>query len=158
MFGKWIEHGGWFPDYQYRFFRRNKFTSNHHEVHGGFEPVGKVGTLNGLVYHYTYETVYAYVARMNDYTSLFISNKLEQNPNVIPRWHHLIFNPLSHFLRMFISKKGYKDGFHGFVLSLLDASYSMLVYAKLWEYRMQEQRGGKLPPINNSELNKVKRK
>jgi hypothetical protein len=60
---------------------------------------------------------------------------------------------------MFISRKGYKDGFHGFVLALLDATYAMLMYAKLWEYRMHQADGkGQLPPITNAELNILKRK
>ena len=72
---------------------------------------------------------------------------------------NLILNPLSHFLRMFISKKGYRDGFHGFVLALLDATYTMLLYAKLWEYRMRQKEGkGALPPTTNVELNALKRK
>jgi len=156
-FGKWIEHGGWFPDYQFRFFRKDSYSVNHEEVHGGFAPRGRAGRLSGCVYHYTYETIYAYVARMNEYTSLQVSNRLEANPGAVTRWHNLILNPLSHFLRMYFSKKGYKDGFHGFVLALLDATYSMLLYAKLWEYRLSQREGrGILPPITNSELNKLK--
>jgi hypothetical protein len=70
-----------------------------------------------------------------------------------------VLSPLSHFLRMFFSRKGYKDGFHGFVLAMLDANYAMLMYAKLWEYRMREKEGkGILPPITNHELNALKRK
>ena len=94
---------------------------------------------------------------MNEYTSLQVSNKMKDNPHAQARWSNLILNPLSHFLRMFFSKKGYKDGFHGFVLALLDATYTLLLYAKLWEYRMRQADGkDKLPPITNAELNKVK--
>ena len=96
---------------------------------------------------------------MNEYTSLHVSNKLKDNPQAEARWHNLILNPLSHFLRMLISRKGYKDGFHGFVLALLDAQYAMLMYAKLWEYRMRQREGkAVLPPITNAELNILKRK
>jgi hypothetical protein len=58
---------------------------------------------------------------------------------------------------MFIVHKGYRDGFQGFVLALLDAAYTMLLYAKLWEYRMREREGeGKLPPITNVQLSLLK--
>jgi len=155
-FGKWIEHGGWFPDYQFRFFRRDSYAVNHEEVHGGFSGTGKTERLKGCVYHYTYETVYAYLARMNDYTSLQVSNKLKANPNATTHWYNLFLSPLSHFLRMFFSKRGYRDGFHGLVLSLLDATYSMALYAKVWEYQMKKRTGGALPPITNRELNTLK--
>jgi glycosyltransferase involved in cell wall biosynthesis len=158
-FGKWIEHGGWFPDYQFRFFRKDSYYPEHQEIHGGFNTKGKRGRLKGYLYHHTYATIYSYVEKMNEYTSLHVSNKLKDNPAAEARWHNLILNPLSHFLRMFISKKGYKDGFHGFVLALLDATYTMLLYAKLWEYRMREKEGkGKFPPTTNVELNALKHK
>ncbi len=69
----------------------------------------------------------------------------------------MILSPLSHFFRMFISCKGYRDGMHGFVLALLDAAYAMLLYAKLWEYRQAQETGRPTPPITNRELNVIKR-
>ncbi len=156
-FGKWIEHGGWFPDYQFRFFRKDSYLTNHAEVHGGFSTKGAKGRLRGYVYHYTYESIFAYVSRMNDYTSLQVSNKLTSDPGATASWYNLILNPASHFVRMFFSNKGYRDGFHGFVLALLDSTYSMISYAKLWEYRMRQAEGAaSLPPITNVELNREK--
>jgi glycosyltransferase involved in cell wall biosynthesis len=156
-FGKWIEHGGWFPDYQFRFFRKDSFVPEHQEVHGGFTTKGKRGRLQGIIEHYTYETIFSYVSKMNDYTSLQVSNKLSAKPDVSVHWYTLVLSPLSHFLRMFVSRKGYRDGFHGFILALLDATYTLLLYAKIWEYRMRQAEGkGHLPPITNSALNNMK--
>jgi glycosyltransferase involved in cell wall biosynthesis len=158
-FGRWIEHGGWFPDWQFRFFRKDSYVAEHQEIHGGFTTKGKRGRLSGYLYHHTYETIYAYVEKMNEYTSLHVSNKLKADPQAEARWHNLMLNPASHFLRMYLSNRGYRDGFHGLVLSLLDATYSFLLYAKLWEYRMREREGkGFLPPITNAELNRLKRR
>ncbi|MGA9118567.1 MAG: glycosyltransferase family 2 protein [Bacteroidota bacterium] len=158
-FGKWIEHGGWYPDYQMRLLRKNDYRPEHQEVHGGFTTAGRRGRMNGLLLHHTYPTIYSYVEKMNDYTSLQVSNKLKADPGVEAPWHKLLLSPLSHFLRMFFSKKGYKDGFHGFVLSLLDATYTMLLYAKLWEYRQRAREGNAaIPPITNSQLNVLKHK
>lgn len=156
-FGKWVEHGGWFPDYQFRFFRKDSFYADHQEVHGGFNTRGKKGRIEEVLYHHTYDTIYAYVAKMNDYTSLQVTNKLKSNPDLIPKRRNMILSPVSHFLRMFISKRGYKDGFHGFVLAMLDATYTMLLYAKIWEYQTRKREGaGVLPPITNVDLNKLK--
>ena len=158
-FGKWIEHGGWFPDYQFRLFRKDSYYADHQEVHGGFNTRGKKGRIEGILYHHTYETIYSYVEKMNDYTSLQVTNKLKSNPSLLPKRHNLILSPLSHFLRMFFSKKGYKDGFHGFVLAMLDATYTLLLYAKIWEYQTRKAEGAaKLPAITNFDLNKLKHK
>jgi glycosyltransferase involved in cell wall biosynthesis len=158
-FGKWIEHGGWFPDYQFRFFRKDSYYPEHQEIHGGFGTRGKKGRLKGFLYHHTYSTIYAYVEKMNEYTSLHVSNRLKAGRGGAPRWYTILMSPLSHFLRMFFSRRGYRDGFHGFILAILDANYAMLMYAKLWEYRMREKEGkGILPPITNTALNALKRK
>jgi (heptosyl)LPS beta-1,4-glucosyltransferase len=158
-FGKWIEHGGWFPDYQLRLLRKSNYRPEHQEVHGGFTTDGPRKKMQGLLLHHTYPTIYAYVEKMNDYTSLQVSNKLQVDPHIRVPWHKLVLSPLSHFLRMFLSKKGFRDGFHGFVLALLDATYTMLLYAKLWEYRYREREGGgSIPPITNAQLNALKHK
>ncbi len=156
-FGRWIDHGGWFPDYQLRLFRKDRYRPEHQEVHGGFGTDGPVGRLSGFVYHYTYDTIYAYVARMNEYTSLEVSNKLASSPDCTIRMRDLLLSPLSHFIRMYFVKSGYRDGVHGFVLALLDATYAMLVHAKLWEYRSAQSEGRLEPPITNAALNQVKR-
>ena len=96
---------------------------------------------------------------MNEYTSLHVSNRLASGRASAPRWYTILLSPLSHFLRMFFSRRGYRDGFHGFILAILDANYAMLMYAKLWEYRMRENEGkGILPPVTNAALNSLKRK
>jgi glycosyltransferase involved in cell wall biosynthesis len=155
-FGRWLEHGGWFPDWQFRLVRKDSYTVNHAEVHGGYSVRGSRGRLSGIVYHYTYETIFAYVARMNEYTSLEVANRLATRPDARARWYNMILSPVSHFLRMFLSRKGYRDGMHGFVLALLDAVYAMLLYAKLWEYGRARQEGRATPPITNRELNLLK--
>jgi glycosyltransferase involved in cell wall biosynthesis len=157
-FGRWIEHGGWFPDYTFRLFRKDLYDVNHQEVHGGFTVRGPRGRLESLLLHYTYDSVFSYVDKMNDYTSLQVSNKLRETPDLRVGWTHLILHPLSHFVRMFLTLRGYRDGWHGFMLSLLDATYTMLLYMKIREYQLRRaDGGGVVPPITNAELNKVKR-
>lgn len=156
-FGRMIEHGGWYPDYQIRLFRRDRYRVNHAEVHGGFSVDGRTERLTGLVEHYTYDTVFDYVARMNEYTSLEVANKLASRPDLNVGRVKIAGSALSHFWQMFVIRGGYRDGFHGFVLALLDATYAMLLYAKLWEYRDASRRGRALPPITNAALNNIKR-
>jgi hypothetical protein len=37
------------------------------------------------------------------------------------------------FVKMFVFKRGFLDGMHGFVLSLLSSAYVFMKYAKAWE-------------------------
>ena len=59
---------------------------------------------------------------------------------------------------MYVVKRGWRDGYHGLALALLDAMVAQTLYLKLWEYRMREGEGaGKLPPIWNKDVNKAMR-
>jgi hypothetical protein len=59
---------------------------------------------------------------------------------------------------MFFVKKGWRDGWHGFMLAMLDAVYTLLLYMKMKEYDLRKSEGSAaLPPITNTQLNKVKR-
>lgn len=155
--GRWIEHGGWSPDYSLRLFRRDAAIPLPAEVHGGFTVNGESGTLGGALYHYTYASIHDYLAKMNDYTSLQISSKLKEPSPPFPAMK-VLFSPLFHFIRRYITTKGYKDGIEGFVLACLSAIYTLGLYAKLWEYRMREREGRhELPPVTNLDLRRLKR-
>ncbi len=156
-FGKWINHGGWFPDYQLRLLRKDSYTVNHEEVHGGFSTRGSHARMRGVVYHYTYETIEEYLGKMNEYTSLQVSNRIKADSLARARWYNFFLSPASHFFRMFLSRKGYRDGFYGFLLASLDALYSMVLYMKVWEYRMCEENNLPFPPISNSDFNRLKK-
>ncbi len=158
IFGKWIYNGGWFPDLTFRLFRKDKYVAEFEEVHGGFTVWGSKGTLNGFLNHFPYDTIEQYVAKMNDYTSLQVSNKFKQKDGLNISWGKIIFSPVSHFLRKYFSNKGLKDGMHGFVLAVLGAIYTFALYAKCKEYQMRMKEGkGKLPPVTNLDLLKYKR-
>jgi len=157
-FGRWILHGGWYPDYTFRLFRRANYRAEHAEVHGGFTVDGEKGRLKGFLFHYTYETIEQYLSKMNDYTSLQVSSKLRDAPAMRVSWTKILLSPPSHFFRKYFSQKGYKDGFAGFTLAALGAIYTLALYAKVWEYQMRKSEGkGILPPITNVELQSYKR-
>ncbi len=157
ILGRWIRHGGWFPDYTLRLFRKTSYHPEFAEVHGGFAVGGEKGRLNGFLNHYTYNSLEQYIAKMNDYTSLQVSNKLRTNRKPV-HVLKLFFSPLSHFFRKYVSNSGYKDGMIGFVLAGLGAISTLALYAKLWEYQMRTREGaGNLPPITNVDLQQFRR-
>jgi len=152
--GKWIRYGGWYPGYQLRLFRKSRTRMNHRPVHEGFLTEGTKGILHSSLIHYTYRSIHQYIEKMNDYTSLDIMNKLSNGRKIA--WYHFIVNPLSLFLRMFLSLRGYKDGFRGFLLAYYSAMSSLVLYAKCWEYQTAASRGMALPPSTGKELDMFK--
>jgi len=158
MFGKRICHGGWEPDYTLRLFRRDRYRAEPAEVHGGFTVEGRRGRLCAFLNHYTYESIGQYLAKMNDYTSLQVSNKLRDSRTGPVGAVRLILSPCSHFVRKYFSNGGYRDGFHGFLLAVLGSMYTLALYAKLWEYQYRVREGnGVKPPVTNVELQQLKR-
>jgi (heptosyl)LPS beta-1,4-glucosyltransferase len=155
--GTWIRHGGWYPGYQMRLFRRSAAAMNHRPVHEGFDVRGAVGTLAAPINHFTYDTLSQYLEKMNDYTSLDVANKLSERPDAVVHWYHCVLNPIALFLRMYISLRGYRDGFHGFLLAVYSSLYKLLVYAKSWEYQTAHRRGDPLPPVTSADILAIKR-
>ncbi|MFA5832877.1 MAG: glycosyltransferase family 2 protein [Bacteroidota bacterium] len=152
--GKWIRYGGWYPGYQLRLFKKSKTTMNHRPVHEGFLVEGIQGILQADLNHYTYQSLHQYIEKMNTYSSLDVLNKLSNERKI--GWYNFVFNPISVFLRMFISLKGYKDGFHGFVLAYYSALHSLSIFAKSWEYQTAQQQGGVLPPVTAEAVAQLK--
>ncbi len=158
IFGRWVEHGGWSPDYTRRLFRKGHAIPEYAEVHGGFTVRGRSGRLESVLNHYTYESIAHYLEKMNDYTSLQVSSKLREGRVERVGLHKILLSPLSHFFRKYIVQKGYRDGMPGFELASLGALYTLCLYAKLWEYRYRQQTGGRLPPVTNVEVSELRQR
>ncbi len=143
---RWMKNGGWYPGHQLRLFKKSKTRINHRPVHEGFLIEGLIGLLKADLNHYTYNSLYQYLEKMNDYSSLDVMNTIG-NGRII-RWYHFILNPLSVFLRMFISLKGYNDGMYGFLLAYYSAFHALVIYAKSWEYQSTQRNGTDTPPVS----------
>jgi glycosyltransferase involved in cell wall biosynthesis len=134
--GKLMTGGGWQRDYQLRLFRKSKAKVTDRLVHEGFEIDGPVGRLSNPLKHFTYTSLSAAFKKMNEYTSL---EAVEYAASRKSSGGAAVLHSLSAFMRCYVSRRGYRDGAHGLVLSLLNAASTTLLYMKLWEI----QRNGK---------------
>lgn len=132
LFGKWIMHGLWWPDKQLRLFQRNKGKFSGIHVHEYLSVDGPTGELQEPYIHYNYETISQFLRKMDTiYTESEVQKHISANYQL--SWYDAIRFPVSDFVKIFFAQEGYKDGLHGLVLSLLQAFYSFVVFAKLWE-------------------------
>jgi glycosyltransferase involved in cell wall biosynthesis len=129
--GKWIRHGGWWPDYTLRLFLKDKASMKDREVHEKVVVNGTVGYLKNPIEHYTYRTISDYIKKMEKYSTLS-ANEL-CNKKVTPSIFSMLINPGFVFLKMFFLRQGFRDGIHGFILSVLYSFYTFLKYTKVWE-------------------------
>lgn len=134
--GKWIKHCGWYPGYVVRLFRKDSGTFSKSRVHEKIELVGETGTLKNDLLHFTDDNLLHYFNKFNKYTSLAADDLKEKGTDF--RVWHLFIKPVYTFFKMFILRRGFLDGLHGFVLSILSSAYVFTKYAKLWEHKLSK--------------------
>ncbi|MBI4552400.1 MAG: hypothetical protein HY710_09065, partial [Candidatus Latescibacteria bacterium] len=151
--GRTIRHAGWGDDRPLRLFRRSKTRVTDTQVHEGFLVDGPVGTLTAHFEHDAYKSLYQYIEKLNEYTSIEVRNRLRAHPDRWIGWPHLVLAPLGVFWKMYVVKRGFLDGLHGLLLCLLSSLSVMIGYAKVWEYQMRHRQGhGMFPPIRTEEV------
>lgn len=132
IFGKWIQSEMWWPDYQLRFFRRGKGKFPQVHVHEYIKVEGETARLTNPMLHENYTSVAQFLYKMDKiYTENEASNIIASGHRL--HWTDALRMPASDFFKTFFLQKGYKDGLHGLILSLLQAFYAVVVFAKVWE-------------------------
>ena len=129
--GKWIRHGGWWPDRTLRLFRKDVSHVEEREVHEKIVVKGALGCLKNPLEHYTYRTLSDYVGKMELYSTLS-ANELSNGTGRTSAISAVV-NPCFVFVKMFFLRQGFRDGMHGFLLAVLYSFYTFLKYAKVWE-------------------------
>lgn len=129
--GRWIKHSGWYPSRVLRLFNKNFAKFNDKEVHENLTVVGSTGELKHDLNHYTDPSIEHYFKKFNSYTTL-AAHDLHKGGKTVTM-NDIIFRPLFIFFKMYIFKRGFLDGLHGFILAVFSSLYVFTKYAKLWE-------------------------
>ncbi len=127
---RWIKHGGWWPDYTLRLFRREKGLFEAREVHESIKVLGSTGYLKNPIEHYTYKGIDDYLKRMQTYSTLAAKELLKKGRRA--NIFDIIFRPPATFFRMFFLQLGMLDDIYGIILAYL---YSVYTYKKYWKLR-----------------------
>ena len=130
--GRWIKHGGFWPDAKLRLFRRGAARFENRLVHEDAKVSGAIGKLEGALLHYAYPTLEGYIAQMNRYSSLgaqMVAANGEHRFSVLK----IVVRPAATFLYNYFSRLGFMDGREGLLLHLYHAVYVSWKYAKAWE-------------------------
>jgi glycosyltransferase involved in cell wall biosynthesis len=138
--GHWIRHGAWYPDPQLRLFDRRKGKWVGERIHESFElndgnaPV----KLKGDIHHYSYYTIGEHVAQANRFTT--ITAEVAHSRGKRAGLLRILFSPVARFLRDYIFKGGFLDGYHGFLVAQISANATFLKYTKLKQLNQQSQK------------------
>ena len=129
--GRWIRHSGWYPDRKTRLFRKEKCRWEGEYVHERLLVDGKTIKLHGPIHHFTYQDVRDHLDRINSFSGLGAQKLYARKKKC--RCYHLVFLPIFRFLKSFLWKAGFLDGYAGFVIAVLHGYAVFVRYVKLRE-------------------------
>lgn len=130
--GRWIRHGGFYPDPKLRLIRRGAGHFEEYGAHPTIKVNGPTGRLQHALVHNAYPTLRGYIDHMNSYSSsgaevAVAAGQRSFSPiNIVVRpWLTFVYN---YFFRL-----GFLDGREGLLLHLYHAVYVSWKYSKAWE-------------------------
>ncbi|MCI0353099.1 MAG: glycosyltransferase family 2 protein, partial [Acidobacteriales bacterium] len=145
--GRWIKHGGFYPDLKLRLFRRGTGRFEERSVHETIAVNGITGAAYGITYsgyliHHAYPTLAGYIGHMNKYSSLGAEQAAKEGKRGFS-FINIVLRPLATFIYNYFFRLGFLDGREGLLLHLYHAAYTSWKYAKLWELTRESGRPSK---------------
>jgi len=131
-------------NYFLRLFDKNKGRMSEMPVHAAPKLQGRIERLHGVFYHYGETDVHTKVEKVNAYSTGLVADKVAKGKRPNP-WIMVFYPPLF-FLRTYIFKRNFLNGWAGFITSVAQAFYVFLKYAKLYEYHERARYGDTLLP------------
>ncbi len=134
-FGKWLQHGGFWPDYHLRVFRRmaGRSVAKEKEVHEGFHVEGSVGDLTHPIGHEAYPNLYGYIQKFNRYTTLEAEGWVRAERPLYG--YDMLIRPMHRWIKRYGIQGGWRDGAEGLLACSLAAAYEWVVALKVYERR-----------------------
>ncbi|MCC6768195.1 MAG: glycosyltransferase family 2 protein [Bacteroidia bacterium] len=119
--GSWIRHGSWYPDIKLRLFCKSKARW------GGVNPHDKVELLHGGtakwikgdLFHYSYLSVNEHIKKLDYFSDIAAGAYLKEGKRA--GMFKILFRPCFAFIRDYILRRGFLDGFAGYQIARLTA-------------------------------------
>jgi hypothetical protein len=100
-------------------------------LHAKLETTAKTVHLQQVYYHYTYADISDQLQTIDNYSGTAAADMQAAGKKF--SWMHLLGNPLVRFFRDYFLKRGFLDGFPGFLIAVNTMFYVFVKHAKLWE-------------------------
>ena len=136
--GRWIKHSGWYPNYrQPQLFRKGALSYQNDPVHEGFELHSNkpVAYIKNSIWQAPFKNLAEVMYKANRYSSLGVEKLAEKNKKT--SMGRSLTRGLWAFIKHYILKRGFLDGWPGFVIALGNFYGTYFRYAKYYEQKMQ---------------------
>lgn len=129
--GKWIRHGGWYPDRKLRLWDSRKGRWGGENPHDRYEmdPGSRIAHLKGDLLHYSYHSVADHIRQVDYFTTIAAKQMHARGAKggLLKR----LVNPVAKFIGTYFMNLGFLDGAHGFTIARISAYATWLKYDKL---------------------------
>ncbi|MCK4908588.1 MAG: glycosyltransferase family 2 protein [Planctomycetes bacterium] len=132
--GRWIKHGGWYPDDKLRLFRKSKGAWDGIDPHDKIflkEEGSRTKKIDGEIDHYTYKNISEQLKTIDRFSDASSGALIERGVKF--SLLKLIFSAPVKFIETYVFKAGFLDGLPGFIIAVNSAFYTFNKYAKIWE-------------------------
>lgn len=129
--GRWINHGGWYPDWRVRLVRRGRARWGGTDPHDKLIPDGPVRRIEADLHHFTYRDFSHQLRIINSFSDIVVDGWRKQGRR--PSLLMALIHPPIKFLECYVWKLGFLDGFAGLAISVASAFYVFTKHVKLWE-------------------------
>jgi glycosyltransferase involved in cell wall biosynthesis len=141
IFGRWMRHGGFYPDHKLRLFRKGAARLPEDvAVHETPKTTEATGFLKHDLLHYQYPTLAQYIEHMDRYSTASVPLLLRKgrtSRSLAAFLVNIAVNPIATFVKNYIFRLGFLDGREGLLLNLYHSTYVSWKYAKAWEKSRQ---------------------
>ncbi len=133
MGSRWIHGAGYYPSPRLKLFRRDKFRYEETGVHPRVFLDGKCGRLKSEILHYSFRDWSHFIEKFNRETDLEAAKWIQDKRKM--SFALAFYKACDRFLRAYIGKKGYQDGYMGFLLSCFSSWYQLVTFAKYYDLK-----------------------
>jgi glycosyltransferase involved in cell wall biosynthesis len=137
IFGRWMRHGGLYPDLKLRLFRRGCARLREDtEPHATPKTSEKTGRLQNHMLHRQYPSVAYYIEHMQRYSSAsvpLVLRKGRTSSSIFAFVVNTVVNPALTFIKNYIFRGGFLDGREGLIFHLNHSAYVNWKFSKAWE-------------------------
>lgn len=132
--GRWIRHGGWYPDRKVRLMRKGAGHWTGDGIHEKLVIDGESMELSNPLHHLVYRNIADQIKTVNSFSDVYARHRKKAGPLFLAAG---IPHTFGKFFECFIWKRGFLDGWAGLVIAMISSGYIFLKHAKAWE-RHQE--------------------
>ena len=135
--GRWIRHGDWYPDRKTRLWRRGRARWGGIDPHDKLEVEGQIGKLKAELHHYSNESIAGQITKITPYNANFARQHAAAGGPA--GFFELAIRPFWRFVRAYVVRLGFLDGWQGFYIAALSSFSTLTRYALVREARQQER-------------------